>query len=141
SASRALLPVRRGDPVRGPTTPRSPDAVRLAHRGGDVSDAAPGAALPLLPRVDALVPEGATRQALGGRDDVRPLRFAQLYAPLGHRTGRRGRPSTGAAREVSMSALASRSARRLPERQPAARGISARTSSTSARAFSVRSMS
>ena len=51
------------------------------------------AAIPLLPRMDALVSEGSAGQAFGRGDSVRPIRAAQFQAPQSFHRGRRRRPA------------------------------------------------
>src|SRR6185503_252100 len=77
-----------------PAPSRQGHAVRVDVRGRDVSPPPRGPAVPVLPRVDALVPAGATGEAVGRGDGLGPVRPAQLPAGDGKRGRRPGRPRT-----------------------------------------------
>ena len=82
----ALLPLRRDRSLRREAEDQrqgdSP-SLHLAHRGDDVPYARRGAAILLLPRMDALVVAGGPRDRVGGRDHMRSLRPPQLPAAIG----------------------------------------------------------
>ena len=69
------------------------DPLHLADRGRHVPHAARGAPVPVLPRVDALVPARAARPEVRGRDHVRSVRAAELPAARGDDGGRARRRS------------------------------------------------
>src|SRR5207237_6840792 len=84
------LPPLRGDrAVRREAAPRQGHAVRLALGRRHLPEAERGASLPVPPRVDALVSEGAPRPEVRGRDGLRSVRPSELPQGRGD-PGRRG---------------------------------------------------
>src|SRR5207245_9313045 len=75
--------------LRGAPEAWAGNAVRLGIGNRFVPAAPRGAALPLLPRVDALVSPRRARQTVSRRDRVRPFRAAKLQAPPGFDRRRR----------------------------------------------------
>src|SRR5947208_994258 len=86
---RALPAVRRGGPIRRQAAPGQGPEVHLADRRHHLPHGARSAPVPLPPRVDALVPARAARQAVCRGDRVRPVRAPEL--PPAHRDGGRRR--------------------------------------------------